>query len=91
MAIISVDREIDVALAPRSTATEPTRRCGWIEDWDPDDESFWANGRGRTAKKNLALWMLAEYIGFSIWVLWTVVRSRSRQQRHRHVESELSC
>jgi len=45
----------------------------WIEDWQPDDETFWAEGGARIARKNLALSMFAEHIGFSVWVLWTIV------------------
>src|SRR6266481_1582860 len=56
------------ALAPRAT-----RKGRWINDWDPDDESFWEATGERIARKNLALSMFAEHIGFSIWVLWTIV------------------
>jgi MFS transporter, NNP family, nitrate/nitrite transporter len=48
-------------------------RGQWIDRWEPDDESFWASSGERIAKKNLALSMFAEHIGFSIWVLWTIV------------------
>ena len=51
-----------------------TQRKGhWIDVWDPDDEDFWATSGQRIARKNLALSMFAEHIGFSIWVLWTIV------------------
>lgn len=45
----------------------------WIDDWDPDDEAFWESSGERIARKNLAFSMLAEHIGFSVWVLWTIV------------------
>jgi len=45
----------------------------WIDRWEPDDESFWASTGKRIARKNLILSMFAEHIGFSIWVLWTIV------------------
>lgn len=48
-----------------------TRR--WIEDWDPEDERFWAD-RGRTiAKRNLVLSIVSEHIGFSVWSMWSVL------------------
>jgi NNP family nitrate/nitrite transporter-like MFS transporter len=52
----------------------PPRRGGrWIDHWEPDDEDFW-NQTGRTiARKNLAFSIFAEHIGFSIWVIWTIV------------------
>jgi NNP family nitrate/nitrite transporter-like MFS transporter len=49
------------------------RRSRWIDHWDPEDEHFWeATGR-RVARRNLALSIFAEHLGFSIWVLWTIV------------------
>jgi NNP family nitrate/nitrite transporter-like MFS transporter len=45
----------------------------WIDDWNPEDETFW-NERGRPiARKNLAFSIFAEHLGFSIWVLWTII------------------
>src|SRR4051794_22093562 len=53
--------------------TDGSRRGRWIDDWDPEDEAFWET-RGRSiAKKNLAFSIFAEHLGFSIWVLWTIV------------------
>src|ERR1700736_103298 len=63
----------DLAPAAPATATPPSRRGRWIEHWEPDDESFWAAGGERIARKNLAWSMFAEHIGFSVWVLWTIV------------------
>ncbi len=48
-------------------------RSRWIDDWRPDDEAFWQSGGAQIARKNLAISMFAEHIGFSIWVLWTIV------------------
>ncbi|MEA2154815.1 MAG: transporter, family, nitrate/nitrite transporter [Solirubrobacteraceae bacterium] len=62
--------------APTAAPAEaPTaaRRGRWIDDWDPEDEGFWeARGR-KIAKKNLAFSIFAEHLGFSVWVLWTIV------------------
>ncbi|MGI9120376.1 MAG: MFS transporter [Acidimicrobiales bacterium] len=62
----------------RSPAAEVTtagshRGGHWIDHWDPDDEAFWEGTGKRIARKNLALSIFAEHIGFSIWVLWTIV------------------
>ena len=44
-----------------------------IDRWEPDDQAFWeAEGRP-IARKNLIFSIFAEHIGFSIWVLWTIV------------------
>lgn len=45
----------------------------WIEHWDPEDSDFWRSGGSKIARKNLALSMFAEHLGFGVWVVWTVV------------------
>jgi NNP family nitrate/nitrite transporter-like MFS transporter len=49
------------------------RSAGWIDVWDPEDESFWERTGRRIAGKNLAWSVFAEHLGFSIWVLWTIL------------------
>ncbi len=48
-------------------------RGRWIDHWDADDEGFWERTGRRIARRNLILSVFAEHIGFSIWVLWTIV------------------
>jgi len=48
-------------------------RGHWIDDWDPENEAFWEPAGHKIARKNLGWSMFAEHIGFSIWVLWTIV------------------
>src|SRR4051794_16483287 len=55
------------------TTTTRSRSGRWIDDWEPDDESFWSATGEKIARKNLVLSMFAEHIGFSVWVLWTIV------------------
>jgi NNP family nitrate/nitrite transporter-like MFS transporter len=45
----------------------------WIDDWNPEDEAFWNERGRRIARKNLAFSIFAEHLGFSIWVLWTII------------------
>jgi MFS transporter, NNP family, nitrate/nitrite transporter len=45
----------------------------WIDDWTPEDPQFWEQKGRRVARKNLILSVFAEHIGFSVWVLWTIV------------------
>ncbi|GAA5023383.1 MFS transporter [Actinopolymorpha pittospori] len=51
---------------PRSTGR-------WIEDWHPEDESFWRRTGRRIATRNLIFSILAEHLAFSVWLLWSVV------------------
>ncbi len=50
-----------------------SRRGRWIEEWDAENEEFWENGGNRIARKNLRFSIFAEHLGFSIWVLWTII------------------
>ena len=62
------------ARAPEAPESSARRRRGrWIEHWNPEDPAFWeARGR-RIARRNLVWSIFAEHVGFSIWVLWTIV------------------
>ncbi|APU40494.1 MULTISPECIES: MFS transporter [unclassified Streptomyces] len=53
--------------------TAPRKRGRWIEQWDPEDETFWKEGGERIARRNLLYSVLSEHIGFSIWSLWSVM------------------
>ena len=49
------------------------RRGRWIDHWEPEDPTFWEATGKKIARKNLILSIFAENIGFSIWVLWTII------------------
>lgn len=52
----------------------PVRRAGrWIDHWDPEDAGFWAAGGRATARRNLRHSVGAEFLGFCVWALWSVV------------------
>ena len=57
-----------------STATAPPqRRTGrWIEDWRPEDDTFWAETGRPIARRNLWVSIFAEHLGFSVWLIWSV-------------------
>jgi NNP family nitrate/nitrite transporter-like MFS transporter len=59
--------------AAEPATARASRRGRWLDDWDPDDEEFWQAKGKRIARKNLALSIFGEHLGFSIWVLWTIV------------------
>lgn len=51
-----------------------TARSGrWIQQWDPEDETFWNRTGERIARRNLLFSVLSEHIGFSIWTMWSVL------------------
>ncbi|MFF5143517.1 nitrate/nitrite transporter [Streptomyces sp. NPDC013157] len=55
------------------TAPAPTSRSRWIQEWDPEDETFWKETGEKIARRNLFFSVLSEHIGFSIWTLWSVL------------------
>ncbi len=54
-------------------AEKGIQRGRWLDDWKPEDPGFWDATGGRIARKNLAFSIFAENIGFSVWVLWTII------------------
>jgi len=58
---------------PDVAVAKPARRRGWVEHWEPDDPAFWEATGKRVARRNLAWSIFGEHLGFSIWVLWTIV------------------
>jgi NNP family nitrate/nitrite transporter-like MFS transporter len=53
-----------------------TEKKRWIKHWKPEDPSFWNAEGKRTAWRNLIWSIVAENIGFSVWLVWSVVASR---------------
>lgn len=49
------------------------RENRWIHRWEPEDEQFWNSVGARTARRNLTFSILSEHVGFSVWVIWSVM------------------
>ncbi|MBP2435792.1 MFS transporter [Microbacterium amylolyticum] len=63
---------------PESTNTSPatgitTRPGRWIDGWNAEDTSQWENGGRKIASRNLRWSIFAEFLGFVIWQLWSIV------------------
>ncbi|WP_328996634.1 MFS transporter [Kribbella sp. NBC_01245] len=52
---------------------EAPRRGRWIDAWDPEDPKFWAEKGRKVARRNLWPSIFAEFLGFSVWQLWSIV------------------
>jgi NNP family nitrate/nitrite transporter-like MFS transporter len=71
-------------MSPQTIPSEPANppqsahRHGthWIWEWNPEDETFWKNIGRRVARRNLFWSILAENLGFSVWLIWSVVATR---------------
>jgi NNP family nitrate/nitrite transporter-like MFS transporter len=63
--------------APDTTAASTTsltfRPGRWIDGWNPEDTAFWASQGRAIAKRNLRWSIFAEFLGFIIWQLWSIV------------------
>src|SRR5213080_398374 len=56
-----------------------TKNPTWISEWKPEDEKFW-NATGKTiARRNLIWSIVAEHIGFSVWLIWSIVATKLPQ------------
>ena len=58
---------------PSGPETPRRHRTGrWIDHWEPEDQAFWEGGGSKVARRNLVWSILAEHVGFSVWMLWSV-------------------
>lgn len=60
-------------IAAPAAHPEYRHRGRWLDHYEPEDAAFWEASGRRIARKNLAFSIFAENIGFSIWVLWTII------------------
>ncbi len=51
----------------------------WISEWNPEDEKFWESKGKFVARRNLIWSIVAEHIGFSIWLMWSIVAAKLPQ------------
>jgi len=61
----------------------------WISEWNPEDEKFW-NSKGKAiAWRNLIWSIVAEHIGFSIWLVWSIVATKLPQAGFHYTTNQL--
>jgi NNP family nitrate/nitrite transporter-like MFS transporter len=53
-----------------------TKSTRWIDDWEPENEEYWQRTGKRVAWRNLVWSILAENLGFSVWLMWSVVAAK---------------
>lgn len=47
--------------------------AGTLDEWHPEDETFWAEKGRRIANRNLWISIPALLLAFSVWMVWSVV------------------
>ncbi|WP_138443674.1 MFS transporter [Sinomonas susongensis] len=45
----------------------------WIEHWNPEDAGQWEREGRAIARRNLSWSIFAEFLGFAVWQLWSIV------------------
>ena len=53
------------------TITDP-RPGRWVDHFDPEDHVQWEGGGRAMARRNLLWSVVAEFLGFTVWQLWTI-------------------
>ena len=56
-----------------SSAAGARAGSGWIENWNPEDKAFWESKGKYIARRNLVFSIFAEFLGFSVWQLFSIV------------------
>ena len=66
-----------------------TKNPTWISDWRPEDEAFWNAGGKVIARRNLIWSIVAEHIGFSVWLIWSIVTTKLPQAGFHYTTDQL--
>jgi MFS transporter, NNP family, nitrate/nitrite transporter len=56
-----------------------TQGSSWISDWNPEDDAYWKTKGSAVARRNLIWSIIAEHIGFSVWLIWSIVATKLPQ------------
>jgi NNP family nitrate/nitrite transporter-like MFS transporter len=58
------------------TRMSTNAKTTWIDHWEPEDAEFWEKTGRRIARRNLIWSIVAENLGFSIWLIWSVTATK---------------
>jgi MFS transporter, NNP family, nitrate/nitrite transporter len=61
----------------------------WISDWNPENEKFWNSTGKSIARRNLIWSIFAEHLGFSIWLIWSIVATKLPQAGFHYTTDQL--
>src|SRR5262249_35721753 len=73
----------------KGTQKMSNRASTWISDWNPEDEKFWQSTGKFIARRNLIWSIFAEHLGFSIWLLWSIVATKLPQAGFHYTTDQL--
>src|SRR5881394_4316460 len=61
----------------------------WISDWNPENKRFWESTGKYIARRNLIWSIVAEHLGFSIWLIWSIVATKLPQAGFAYTTDQL--
>jgi MFS transporter, NNP family, nitrate/nitrite transporter len=61
----------------------------WISEWKPEDETFWNSTGKLVARRNLIWSIVAEHVGFSVWLIWSIVATKLPQAGFHYTTDQL--
>lgn len=61
------------SVLPQPRVALAQRPGRWLVHWDPQDPGQWARGGSAIARRNLIVSVFAEFLGFAVWALWSIV------------------
>src|SRR5436853_3187549 len=65
------------------------RNSAWVSEWNPEDERFWESKGKFIARRNLIWSIFAEHLGFSIWLVWSIVATKLPQAGFHYTTDQL--
>jgi NNP family nitrate/nitrite transporter-like MFS transporter len=65
------------------------RDATWISDWNPEDKTYWEAKGKAIARRNLIWSIVAEHLGFSIWLIWSIVAAKLPQAGFQYTTEQL--
>ncbi len=60
-----------------------------LEDWRPEDKTFWEDRGRRIARRNLAISIPALLLSFAVWMVWSVVVAKLPSIGFRYTTDQL--
>lgn len=69
----TLDTPLVTGSAPAIVPSLTTRPGRWIDGWDPENHAQWEGEGRRIAARNLRWSIFAEFLGFVVWQLWSIV------------------
>src|SRR5256886_659217 len=61
----------------------------WIKDWNPEDPDFWEKSGKSIARRNLVWSILAENLGFSVWLVWSIAATKLASVGFKYTTAQL--